>query len=97
MVQLGDNMRNLIPKPQDHVKSFYSKAKVQDIHHSLYGDGQALYSYDTEIIRKYGNTLIPVAHPSVISRTTGRHLYSFCGLYKKDYTYLYNKINNKEL
>lgn len=98
LVQLEDNMRDLIPKPQDRVKSFYGKAKIQDIHHSLYGDGEALYSYDTEIIRKYGNTLIQVAHPSVISVTTSRHLYSFCGLRKKDYTYLYNNIiNNKEL
>lgn len=89
-------MRNLIPKPQDHVKSFYNKAKIKDIHHSLYGDGEALYSYDTEIIRKYGDTLIPVAHPSVISATTRRHLYSFCGLNKKDYICLYNNIINND-
>lgn len=92
LVQLEDNMKNLTPKPQDHVKSFYGKAKVQDIHHSIYVDGEALYSYDTEIIRKYGDTLIPIAHPSVISVTTRRHLYSFCGLSKKDYTLLYNNV-----
>lgn len=91
-----NNMRNLIPKPQDSVKSFYGKAKVQGIHHSLYGDGESLYSYNTEIIRKYGDTLIPVAHPSVISVTTSRHLRSFCGLNKKDYTCLYNNIINND-
>ena len=32
---------NLIPKPQDRVKSFYGKAKIQDIHHSFYGNGEA--------------------------------------------------------
>lgn len=96
MVQLEDNMRNLTPKPQDHVKSFYGKAKVQDIHHPIYGDGEALYSYDTEIIRKYGDILIPVAHPSVISVTTSRHLCSFCGLSKRDYTNLYNTILNND-
>lgn len=97
LVQLEDKqMKDLIPKPQDHVKSFYGKAKVQDIHHSLYGDGEALYSYNTEIIRKYGETLIPVAHPYEISMTTSRHLYSFCGICKKEYIQLYNSIVSNE-
>ena len=83
-----NNMEEL--KPKNGRKSFYGKAivdKKKDINGKEY---EVLFSYGTEIIRKYKDGLMAIVEPNVISNTTSSHLKSFCGLNKQDYIKLYN-------
>lgn len=64
-------------------ESFYGKAHVQE-----YDDGSAvLFSYYTPIIRREKNGSLSRLWAGW-SATTGRHIYAFCGLRKKDFTAL---------
>ena len=65
---------------RNNQKSYYGKAHVQ----VDYNGAETLYSYDTKIItRDTDGTL--VKHWDGWSITTGKHIYEFCGLRKKDY------------
>ena len=61
-------------------ESFYGKAQVLE-----YNDGAAvLLSYHTPIIRREKNGTLSRLWAGW-SNTTGRHIYAFCGLRKKDF------------
>ena len=61
-------------------KSYYGKARVQ-----VNGDGSAtLYSYDTKIITRDTDGTLK-KHWDGWTATTGKHIYEFCGLRKKEY------------
>ena len=65
--------------PQDSHKSFYGKAKVL-----VKNDTETLVSYNTPVIRRYGNGKLERLW-SGWSATTGRHVAAFCGINKKQY------------
>lgn len=66
--------------PADGRKSFYGKAKVE-----VGGDcSQTLYSYDTPIVRKDPDGSLHRLYDGWTT-TTGRHIYAFCGLHKKEF------------
>lgn len=66
--------------PCDGHKSFYGKAKVE-----VEDDGtETLYSYNTPIIRRNPDRTLKRLWFGW-SATTGRHIASFCGLYKKQF------------
>lgn len=61
-------------------KSYYGKARVK-----VDPDGtQTLYSYDTKIITRYTDGTL-TKHWYDWTATTGKHIYEFCGLRKKEY------------
>lgn len=67
--------------PANGRKSFYGKAvvKVDD-------DGtETLLSYDTPIIKKKGDKLIPLYTGKKYGMTTATHVKSFCGISKEQY------------
>lgn len=70
----------LLPFISQNQKSFYGKARV-----SVNSDGsETLISYDTKIIlRNKDGQLYRLWNDW--SKTTGRHIYAYCGLRKKDY------------
>lgn len=77
-------------KPKNGRKSFYGTAYVMT---DTYGY-KILRSYDTDIIAMAPDgSLVPIAHPDKISKTTATHLNSFCQLHKRDYVKLYNQRN----
>lgn len=67
-------------KPIDGQKSFYGKAKV----HYTFDGCEVLYSYGTPIVKRYPNGGL-VRLWGGWSRTTGRHIRSFCGLNKREF------------
>ena len=70
----------LMPKNR---KSFYGKAVVD-----IARDGtETLFSYHTPIIRKAKDGTLTRLWAGW-SATTGRHIYAFCGLRKKDFSTL---------
>lgn len=70
----------LSPFISQHQKSFYGKARVV-----VNRDGsETLISYDTKIIWKNQNGHLYRLWDGW-SKTTGRHIYAYCGLRKKDY------------
>ena len=67
-------------QPIGSVKSFYRKAFVV-----VDDDGnETLKSYDTEVIRKDADGTLHRLW-SDWSATTGRHIYAFCGIRKKEW------------
>lgn len=60
-------------------KSFYGKAKVLELVNGM----KILKSYDTLILVKDGKRFLKLWDDW--SATTGKHIYSFCGLRKKDF------------
>lgn len=68
------------PNPCDGAKSFYGKALVK-----VFDDGsKILQSYQTDVL--YCSPSGEIFRLwSGWSLTTGRHIYSFCGLRKKEY------------
>ncbi|MDD6560927.1 MAG: hypothetical protein PUF17_08150 [Lactimicrobium massiliense] len=67
-------------KPVDGRKSFYGKATV-----TIADDGsQTLYSYHTPIVRKDSDGSLHRLYDGW-STTTGRHIYAFCGMHKKEF------------
>ena len=70
--------------PTDSHKSFYGKAKV------LNCEGfEVLISYDTAICHKSRGEIVPCCSPDCLSKTTLRHIKSFCGLNKKEFLKLF--------
>lgn len=67
-------------QPNDSHKSFYNKAEVEILEN---GDS-VLYSYGTKILTKKADGTM-IRHWLGWSATTGRHIASFCGLYKKQF------------
>lgn len=70
----------LLPLESQHQKSFYRKATVEVDENG----NQTLYSYGTLIIEKTadGNLL---KYWDGWTVTTGKHIFAFCGLRKKEY------------
>ena len=60
-------------------KSFYGKAKVLELANGM----KILKSYDTLILVQDGNRFMRLWDGW--SATTGKHIYSFCGMHKKDF------------
>lgn len=63
-------------------KSFYGKAKVLELANGM----KILKSYDTLILVQAGNRFMRLRDGW--SATTGKHIYSFCGIRKKDFVKL---------
>lgn len=70
----------LLPLESQHQKSFYRKATVEVDKKG----NQTLYSYGTRIIEKTADgSLVKCWYGW--SATTGKHIFAFCGLRKKEY------------
>ena len=65
--------------PVGNQKSFYGKAHLLELSNGM----RVLKSYDTLILVKDGKRLLKLWDDW--SATTGKHIYSFCGLRKKDF------------
>lgn len=65
--------------PMDGRASFYRKAIV-----IVFDDARVLQSYDTIVMSKDENGVLH-RHWDDWSATTGRHIYSFCGIRKKQW------------
>lgn len=65
--------------PVGNQKSFYGKAKVLILANGM----SVLKSYNTLILVKDGERLMKLWDGW--SATTGKHIYSFCGMRKKDF------------
>ena len=66
--------------PMNGRQSFYGKAKVY-----IEKDGtETLYSYNTPVARRNPDGTV-VRLWSGWSMTTGNHIYSFCGMHKKEW------------
>lgn len=66
--------------PNDHHKSFYGKAVVEQDSKGV----QTLYSYNTPIIRKAPDGSLERLWGGY-SKTTQRHIVAFCGLSKAQF------------
>ena len=76
-------MYELMPVYEQNQSSFYGKAKVIIEEKGA----RTLYSYDTKImtIRADGSA---VRYWDDWTNTTGKHIYAFCGMHKKEYMQL---------
>jgi hypothetical protein len=73
-----ESLKELVPVTKQ--QSFYNKALVLTKEN---GD-EVLFSYFTRIMTKKANGT-DVRHYDSWTNTTGRHIYAFCGLHKKDF------------
>jgi len=69
---------DLTPAATQKEKSFYGKAKVE-----IDGDKKTLYSYNTKIATMKGAEIL--RHWNGWTKTTGRHIFAFCGMKKADF------------
>ena len=65
--------------PVGNQKSFYDKAHLLELFNGM----RVLKSYDTLILVKDGKRFLKLWDDW--SATTGKHIYSFCGMRKKDF------------
>ena len=65
--------------PVGNQKSFYGKAHLLELSNGM----RVLKSYDTLILVKDGKRFLKLWDDW--SATTGKHIYSFCGMRKKDF------------
>lgn len=72
------NFYELLPVQEQNQKSFYGKAIVQ-----CYDKEKILFSYGTKIASIKGNKI--KKYWSGWSKTTGKHIFAFCGLKKADF------------
>ena len=68
----------LKPSQNQNQISFYGKAKV-----IIENGCKTLYSYDTKIMTIKGNRMF--RHYDGWTQTTGKHIFAFCGLRKKEF------------
>lgn len=78
-------------KPVDGRKSFYGKAVVEIDN----AGNETLYSYNTPIIKRLASGEL-VRLWSGWSLTTGRHIFSFCGLNKDQFMALEHETTTQE-
>lgn len=83
MVVINRNIIKIVNEyevcPVGTQKSFYGKAKVLELVNGM----KVLKSYDTLILIQDGNRFMRLWDDW--SATTGKHIYSFCGMRKKDF------------
>ena len=65
--------------PVENQKSFYGKAKVFELENGM----RVLKSYDTFVLIRDGDKFMRLWNGWGL--TTGKHIYSFCGMRKKDF------------
>ena len=65
-------------QPNNNQKSFYGKAKIEKLN-----DREILYSYDTKIATLKGGKIY--RHWHGWSHTTGKHIFAFLGIRKKEW------------
>lgn len=81
----------LLPEESQNQKSFYKKAIVEVDEEG----NQTLYSYGTKIIRKSASGDL-IKYWNGWSATTGKHIFAFCGLHKKEYEKLSDGENDND-
>lgn len=83
MIEINGEMAKVVNVyevcPVGNQKSFYGKAHLSELSNGM----RVLKSYDTLILVKDGKRFLKLWDDW--SATTGKHIYSFCGMRKKDF------------
>lgn len=74
----------LEPVKEQHQQSFYGKAYVEMWFLKKELISETLWSYNTKILTRYPGGKI-VRHFDGWTYTTGKHIYAFCGIRKKEF------------
>ena len=87
MGMMRNRIYELMPRPEQNRKSFYQKAYVEQWFDNDKLLSETLYSYGKPIMRRYPNGKVERLWNGY-SQTTGRHIYAFCLMNKKEFTNL---------